>query len=83
MVKISLPQLRQPELPSVTSTVVDTFYKPQQKPINPALMDLSRSLSDLVPTLRRYDVLKEEEKRLVVKKKLMLTLPKTNKPSKI
>lgn len=64
MVKINLPQLRQPELPSVTSTVVDTFYKPQQKPINPALMDLSRSLSNLVPTLRRYDLLQEEEKKI-------------------
>ena len=64
MVKINLPQLRQPELPSVTSTVVDTFYKPQQKPVNPALMDLSRSLSDLVPTLRRYDLLKEEQTKI-------------------
>ena len=61
MVKINLPQLRQPELPSVSSTVVDTFYRPQVRPLNPALGDLSRSLSDIVPSLRRYNLQKEEQ----------------------
>ena len=60
MVKINPPQLRQPELPSVNAFVTDTFYKPDRQPTNPALKDLANSLSNLVPTLRRYDVAKEE-----------------------
>ena len=61
MVKINLPKLRQPELPTVTSTVRDTFYRPQVRPVNPALEDLSRSLSNVVPSLRRFNILKEEQ----------------------
>ena len=61
MVKIQLPKLRQPELPNVSATVVDTFYRPQVRPINPALKDLAASVSNLVPSLRRYDILKEEQ----------------------
>jgi hypothetical protein len=64
MVKINLPQLRQPELPSVNSTVVDTFYRPQVRPLNPALRDLSESLSGVVPSLRKYKLLKEEETKI-------------------
>src|SRR5210317_1682266 len=61
MVKIQLPKLRQPELPNVTSTVRDTFYRPQVRPVNPALEDLSRSLSNVVPLMRRFNLLKEEQ----------------------
>lgn len=60
MVKINLPQLNSPELPSVNAFVTDTFYRPQQKPTNPAIQDLANSLSNMVPTLRRYDIKKEE-----------------------
>ena len=65
MVKINLPQLRQPELPSVNSTVVDTFYRPQVRPLNPALRDLSQSLSGVVPSLSKYKLLKEEQSGLL------------------
>lgn len=60
MVKIKPPQLRQPELPSVNAFVTDTFYRPQRRPENAALNDLTNSLSNLVPTLRRFEVQKEE-----------------------
>lgn len=60
MVKIKPPQLRQAELPSVNAFVTDTFYKPDRKPTNPALGDLANSLSSIVPTLRRFDIQKEE-----------------------
>ena len=60
MVKINTPQLKQPELPSVNAIVTDTFYRPQKQPINPALRDLASSLSNLVPTLRNYNIEKEK-----------------------
>lgn len=60
MVKITPPKLRQPELPTVNAFVKDTFYRPDTRPTSPALQDLANSLSNLVPTLRRYDIKKEE-----------------------
>lgn len=57
-------KLRAPELPSVTSRPIDTFYTPQQMPVDPTINELARSLDSLNPTLRKYqDTLEVKEEK--------------------
>ncbi len=58
-------KLQKPDLPSVTSRAIDSFYVPPAPPVSPVLKELANSLSNLSPTLMRY----AETKDLKVSKK--------------
>ena len=64
MVKINLPQLATPELPSVTSKVADNFVPAKKIPQSPAVQDLVNSLSGFSDSLGRYNLVKEERKKV-------------------
>jgi hypothetical protein len=57
-------KLKAPELPSVTSRPIDTFYQPQQIPVDPSINELARALDNLNPSLRKYQDTKEEKLEL-------------------
>ena len=64
MVKGDLPKLRAPEQPRVTSVVVDTFYRPQTRPVSQSVGELAQSLSSLNKSLSIYNMEKEETQRV-------------------
>ncbi len=64
MAKINLPQLAPPELPSVTSRVVDNFIPARERPQNPAVQDLINSLSGFSTSLNKYNLVKEERTKI-------------------
>lgn len=59
----NLPQLNLPELPSVTSKVVDTFIPAKERPQNPVIQDLINSLSGFGNSLTKYQLVQEETKK--------------------
>ena len=53
------------ELPRVTVSAVDTFYSPATPYVDPSIRQLASSLQGIVPSLSKYSVVKEEEKKEV------------------
>ena len=61
--KVNLPKLQPKEEAAVTSSVVDVFYTPRRQPVSSVVGDIARSLGGLVPSLQKYQDVKEERVR--------------------
>ncbi len=66
------------ELPRVTVSAVDTFYSPATPYVDPSIRQLASSLQGIVPSLSKYSVVKEEEKKEVAKGEAAVAFRKNN-----
>lgn len=64
MARNDIPNFETPDVaPEVNSVDYNLFYQPQQKPRNQAVESLVNSLSEIIPTLGKYQVSKDIKKK--------------------
>ncbi len=69
------------ELPTVTTSAVDTFYAPPKLSVDPSINALANSLSSIVPSLRRYSIQQDELAKEEAKGEAAVAFRKNNMKS--